>query len=499
MSIRFIYPTINVFQYTLRDGLGDDADTLSDRSANFYKQFLPDDDADTLSDRSANFYKQFLPDVDRKLANYQKEERSNVEYYYISNLAKDLKSEGLDAAYYPMQLYDSYALQFKYSGEYKGNFRFKEDTKSKNTDDAFRDLKSKLKNYLSDFDCIFGRTWLLTACVNDYSQIQEISEFVKSCYRQITDREYNLELAAPGDLMGGKLFELWTNPSSYEELSSLDRHPHILVWLFPSDGCDDLDPNSREHKVEETYDLISNTYEDWTRLFYCRHKMLFAYQKSQATTKKLKSSISQIESIYKYLNDSPVSPSLLTLDRGLLDILKIIPAYSRDLLDLKVHQHTFDVNLNNYRLRYEEMVRKNSQSDLLLLTDFSNKYGSKYARQIQIDIAYLDSGLSMLENLTQAIQGLIQIKQTKRDRNTNITIGLSASGLALSQIVAAIVLTQKTYTGKDTTFSNTPFYETSAFQVSLISGSIPIIILFIYLGWNKIKNRRTKGKSDFYH
>jgi hypothetical protein len=71
----------------------------------------------------------------------------------------------------------------------------------------------------------------------------------------------------------------------------------------------------------------------------------------------------------------------------------------------------------------------------------------------------------MLENLTQAIQGLIQIKQTKRDRNTNITIGLSASGLALSQIVTAIVLTQKTYTGKDTTFSNIPFYQ--AIETSL--------------------------------
>jgi hypothetical protein len=137
-------------------------------------------------------------------------------------------------------------------------------------------------------------------------------------------------------------------------------------------------------------------------------------------------------------------------------------------------------------LRCERIDRSDPNSNLGFLLEFDTKYSDKYNRQILADRAHLDSGLKVLENLSQTIQGTIQIEQTKSDRTTNLTIAAFGIGLAVSQVVSAIVLAQ------NPPDRSTPFYQTNVFQVSLISGSMPIVLLLIYLVWLKVGSYKSK-------
>jgi hypothetical protein len=63
-----------------------------------------------------------------------------------------------------------------------------------------------------------------------------------------------------------------------------------------------------------------------------------------------------------------------------------------------------------------------------------------------------------------------------------VLIATTGMGLAISQVVCGIVLSQ------NPPDQNTNFYQTSAFQTSLISGSIPIVLIMgLYFLWGKLR------------
>jgi hypothetical protein len=134
------------------------------------------------------------------------------------------------------------------------------------------------------------------------------------------------------------------------------------------------------------------------------------------------------------------------------------------------------------------MTKVDANCNLGFLLEFYTKYSNKYNRQIISDRNYSDSGLKVLENLSYAIQGTIQIEQTKSDRITNLLIATVGSGLAISQVVCAIVLAQ------NPPDKNTPFYQTSVFQLSLVSGLMPTILIFlISVVWVKLRRYKRSG------
>jgi hypothetical protein len=143
---------------------------------------------------------------------------------------------------------------------------------------------------------------------------------------------------------------------------------------------------------------------------------------------------------------------------------------------LEDQQHTIEINRDNYRFRCEEMIKDDPNSNLQFLLEFETKYSNKYQRQISADRAYLDSGLKVLENLSQTIQSTVQIERAKSDRTTNLTIAAFGVGLAASQVVCAIVIAQ---TPQDR-IKNIEFYHTAAFEKSLIAGTTPILFLLVY-------------------
>jgi hypothetical protein len=460
MGIELIYPTINLFQYNLREGLGDSDAARLARSRSFYDKFLP-----SLSDPDLELYRS-REQPDREFNQLLYTDRSKLVYQPFP--------QPLDGFYYPVQLGDTYALQLNFSGEFdRGN----PDKQPQDLDTAVTKLTEHLvqNKILPALDGnSFGQTWLVTAFV-DNPQANRL-DIAQSCDRQITGKSSNdlRRSMDRGEWLGGEIFEFWTAPSSYQgELSDvLERCPHTIVCLFPADKFDAINSQLPEH------------YQNWIGLCHYRHKIFYAYYQSQFIKHQLKLANTRIRQIGERLRSK--NTSLSHLQNLLFDTLGEFQAYSENVQALEDQQYTIEIDRDNYRLRHERIKHSDPSSNLGLLVEFDTKYGDKYNRQIRADRAHLDSGLKVLESLSQAIQGTIHIEQTKSDRTTNLTIAAFGIGLAVSQVVSAIVLTQ-TPPNK-----NTPFYQTSAFQVSLISGSMPIVFLVIYLVWFKVRTYKSK-------
>jgi hypothetical protein len=456
MGIELIYPTINLFQYNLRQGLGDNDAQILARSTGFYRKFLPEDkDLQIYRDRE-------LPD--REFNELLKSSSSASNYQPLGS--------GLDGFYCPVQLGDVYALQLNYSGKLIGG---KPDLQPQ----ALNTAIVNLKNYLEQSKLLpqldggsFGQTFLVTAFV-DRTQTTALADIAKDCDEQITGESPKslARVRKDGHWMGGKIFEFWTAPPSYQgNLQDIvNRHPHVIVWLFPVDKLAEINKK-----------IIPDSYQHWMRLFHYRHKIFYAYYQSQFIKEKLKVANATICQISDRLKSS--NSSLPQLQYLLFDNLQESQAYSDSAQSLADQQHTIAVDRENYRLRHDTMSKDNAHSNLQFLLEFDTKYASKYERQIIADRAHLDSGLMMLERLAQAIQTTIQIEQTKSDRTTNVLIASVGSGLAISQVVCSILVSQYQPA------KSINFYETYAFQSSLISGAIPIVLIMgVYSIWGKLR------------
>ena len=104
------------------------------------------------------------------------------------------------------------------------------------------------------------------------------------------------------------------------------------------------------------------------------------------------------------------------LQKTLTDNLINLSDYTIALNYLENQRRTIKVNLENYKIRSTEMSTKYTGSNLEFLKKFSEGdiYAQKYQRQIDADYESLSPGLTLLENLNSAIQGIIDLEQTKK-------------------------------------------------------------------------------------
>jgi hypothetical protein len=448
MGVDLIYPTINLFQYNLREGLGNNESDVLIRSQSFYQKFLPD-----------------LKDLET----YRKREQYDGEFNELLPSRFQSLSQGLDGFYYPIQLGDTYALHLNFSGKLVGD---KPDKRPKDFKTAVSNLEPA--KILPPLDAgSFGQTILLTAFINNPST--DKLAIAKDCDRQITGKS-SIDLARSinhGEWMGGELFEFWTPPQSLQGNNFqgvINNYPHTIVWFFPLAKLNDADEK-----------IISTACKNWIRLCHYRHKIFYAYYQSQSLKQKLKSANIRIQKIANRFKFE--DRSLHHLQRLLFDMLAEFQSYSEDVQALEDQQYTIETNRENYRSRCEEMTKADANCNLQFLLEFDTKYSNKYNRQIIADRNHLDSGLKVLENLSQTIQGTIQIERAKSDRTTNLTIAAFGSGLAISQVVSAIIIAQT----PQNRIKNLEFYNTNAFEKSLVYGSMPILILLIYLVWDKLR------------
>ena len=462
MSDTIIYPSIDLFLYDLKDGLGQDEEQINDNCYHFCKKIYANLDENTFQE---------------KYAQIQKHKNSNADIIELLDIRIQPFSPPLDGWYYPLQLNDTYALQVNYSGKLDPNNKYNDHPQEINNQ-PFLTLKQEILQKISQQSGTIGQTWLLWGKLTDPKSDTEIDKIAQTCYTQILNNyDWQRDFIGKGSLGGATLFELWYQPENLgltgKEFWDKFRAEsyHILIWLFPHNQTPD-----------EMRKQVQTLYYDFLRLFHYRHKIVWSYYQSRYQKSLLKNEYIEIQPAIHRIREltQPGKPNRLNLNqlqKTLNDHLINLSDYALALHGLENQSRTIEVNLANYQDRTTAMINKYSGSDLQLLEVFSSEiYAQKYQRQVESDCKNFQPGLTLLENLNNTIQGIIDIERTKSDRALDDTIAIAGIGLAISGITATAISVQNPPPTSYKDISDISFFTSPVFVWS-IGFSAPFLIL----------------------
>jgi len=463
MSEQIIYPSIDLFLYDLKDGLGQKQSKIDQNCRTFCQKIYGELDEKSFQEKYAQIQKYQNTDVD-----------------VIELLETQIRKfqSPLDGYYYPLQIGDSYALQVNDSGKRDANGQYNDEPQNIK-DEPFLRLKQEITQHISRQTGTIGQTWLLWGKLTSQKTDAEIEDIAQKCYTQIVSNyDWKRDFIGKGKLEEGTIFELWycpqnvgVNGKEFWEKFRQESH-HVFIWLFP----DNISPDEMRKRVQSVY------YE-FLRLWQYRHKVVWSYYQSRYQKTLLKKEYVEIQPSIKQAGELPRllqtnSLKLSKLQETLSANLINLSDYTIALNYLENQSRTIQLNLDNYKSRLDEMQKKYAGSDLEFLQTFSNSeiYAKKYQRQVEADLANLNPGLSLLQNLNSTVQGIIDLEQTKSDRTLNNTIAIAGVGLATSQIASAVILAEIPQETK-----NPLAYQTQAFFWSLGIGVIAIMLTLIVL------------------
>ncbi len=311
-----------------------------------------------------------------------------------------------------------------------------------------------------------GQTWMISGwTVPANNPIPEAN--AHQAYKAIITKEHQHQNS--GEFLGATVYEMWRGEGRWDKIQ---KDSHVIVVFYPN---------------EDKFAEASKSYNSWRYLFYCRHKILWAYEQGRELKLRL---------LEKYKHNLIDQKSLESLSTKKLEELKCelqknintVFNYVQDINLLQTQQHTVEVNERNYEKQCKEIFTTDK-----FLEEFSKIVKDKYQVQLEKDYLGLNPGLAILENLTATIRGMVEIEQAEldkqqaerdrkldkeqaeRDRNFNTNIAIVGIGLATSQIASSVILAQQT-PPKDI-----PFYQTQAFWYSIGTGAIASLVFWIIL------------------
>ncbi|MEB3831867.1 hypothetical protein [Phormidium sp. CCY1219] len=402
-NLQIIYPTIDVFQYDLADGLGQSEEKIKQNRQKFWQKLSP----------------KITPEEAENYAKAESEASPFVE------LLGDKKYQPFphpqDGYYYPVKVGDTYALLIDCSGE-------KEPRDKKGKGKAIAVLKyidemvrAKLHTPPS-----IGESWLV------WGQLpiegQDRKKTAQDCLKHLSlfaDFKWEKDLKGTGEFCGATFYDLWRVPS---DRGTLAHNRHLVICLFQ--------PHASPEKIQHLL-------PDFIQLFRFRNKVIWAYRQSRQLKSDMKQAAQVIQTIVKALpnqvKDGAVNLKLL--QDYLADTLTILSTYGNYLSRLEEQQHTLAANLKNYQRRVEKIAqldKNNGDCRVEVFREFADYAMEKYQPQIESDIASLSAGLRLLENAIKTIEGIINLEQTKSDRALNLTVAAVGTGLAVSGVTATV-------------------------------------------------------------
>ncbi|HBB35488.1 MAG TPA: hypothetical protein DDZ80_20995 [Cyanobacteria bacterium UBA8803] len=451
---QLVYPTVDLFLYDLRDGLGQYPLEINRHRQKFGQKMAANLDEKELAQLAA---------------------LENPEADYVPLLAQPFDSP-LDGYSYALQLGDIYALHVACAGEYKDANSQKRNNSTQNIENLSKlkqTIVAKINQSVEPREIrpeqqgTIGQTWLISVQIADSNQ--DPQQLAKACYEQITPNpNWKPDFKEQGRLLGARVFEYWHLPTNWtqdwEEFSQ--ENYHIIICLFPAGK-----------NIAEIRQKLEDIYLDFTRLFGYRHKIIWSYWQSRRLTAQLKKQSVEIRDLVAKVKDlSQQRPSqgvnLNELQLALTQSLPSLSDYAFNLNDLEFQANMIKVNLENYKKRLQKLERE-STSYLKILANFSDFTEEKYLQQIETDCSYLRPGLILLENLIRTIGSTSQIEQTKRDRTLNTTVAVVGLGLAISCITATVLVEQMPPA------QETPFFLTVVFWGSICTGLIAVAIALV--------------------
>jgi len=447
-------PTIDLFLYDLREGLGQDAAKIQENRQGFWKKIYP------------KVEEKQLAEVIEKLTRLEKTEADYVELLIPDK--QETFQPNLEGYYYALQLGDTYALQLDCSlvNPLNGNPL-----------SSFSVIKQEITSRLNHQKGKIGQTWFVWCQLEkDDPDLDKIAK--ECCQYLIPNPNWIGDLQKQGELAGATLFELWHPPEDWTDEQSYQENFHLIIALFPYRSSGGLFAN--KVSINSINTSLSDSYFDLIRLFGYRNKIIWAYHQSRCLKAQLKKDFTCIQEAIKQVNRLPQQlnigrPNLDELQKTLTDTLTILSKYATNLSDLDVQGQTMRINLENYKKRLNKITEENNHKNSEVLKKFSEFVAQKYLLQVETDHASLSLGLVLLENLITTIKGTVEIYQTKRDRTLNTTIAIAGIGLATSQVASAVILTQPPPQKDPLVFRSAAFFS------SLGIGAIAMVITLGFL------------------
>ncbi|QDL11143.1 hypothetical protein DP113_27455 [Brasilonema octagenarum UFV-E1] len=459
MNDLIYYPTLDVFVYQLRDGLGDSEAQVAENHDKFWNN-LPPKLHVYLEEELAAENPEYIKLLDLLDPKYRKPFNIKDNHLIFQDKVADYQIGGY---YYPVRLSDTYGLLFDCSVD---------DFDHPHSVTFFQKLKEKASAKNGNL----GKTWMLSGCLPANFQAN-LEDLAKASANALIPGDWQ-ELKI-GNFLGATVFEVWKSPQKWENVA--EENTHILIFFYPALNI-----------MEEA----AGFYGDWLRLLCVRNKILWEYAYAEKTTRSLQAeyksiteNVAKVKSLYTEHGEVILSGNKLQyLQKILSESIATLSDYLRKISDLEIISLAIETNLSNYQKYHQQIVQKAEQkqqeygnlgdTDLGFLKNFSDIVEEKYKAQVAQDRASLSVGLRILEDLINTVRGIIEIEQTKSDRTLDNTIALAGIGLAISGITATAISTQQPPVASYKDFS---FVGSPTFVWSIVFSSPFLIILILRL------------------
>jgi hypothetical protein len=394
-----IYPTLDLFLYDLRNGLGESQDEINQNQAYYQKKF-PESIHQNLFQKDTYFEDEYV---------------LLTEPHIFETISKPYSFQGY---YYPVRLSDVYGLLL--------------DCSVNNEIEAqpaacFKDLKIEVEQRINNQSATIGQTWMISGWLPQ-SDAKNPENIAKDCYQALMpDSDWKQDIEGQGMFLGATIFELSRyrlrikeSPETPTNIQSIQENQHVIIILFSD---------------KASADELAKFYDDWMQLFEYRHKILWAYGQSRLLKQTIKNYFTAIEEDRQSINlKQPKEREFEKCRTTLIQVQNALNNYTIDLNRLEFQNRTIDINLSNYKKRLERIEEK-AGNKLEFFEKFTKVVTDKYQLQITKDAENLERSMKLLENTISAVRSRVEVAKAERDRNFQDAIAILGVGWSVASFL----------------------------------------------------------------
>ncbi|MGK7902623.1 MAG: hypothetical protein AB4352_14650 [Hormoscilla sp.] len=407
-----IYPTLDLFLYDLRNGLGNTEMEVKQIREKF-KQKLPATVGDEVFAGDNIFEAEYIELLDPNRIGKRKTKR----FHNPTNSYKGY--------YYPVCINDAYGLLVDCSVD---------DLSAPQPAECFANLKVEIEqNQLQGEQPTIGQTWMIYGWLPEGTK-KTPAEIAEACYKALMPSG-KWEKHLQGKFLGADIFEISKYDIVMKEktqgeatIQDIQDNQHIIAIIYPD---------------VETASKSAGFLSEWMKLFLYRHKVLWGYGQSRVLKKHLKSYFAIIEEGQSEIKKGLAKGRELASLKERLQILQeSFDSYTMFLRKLDLIKEAIDINLGNYRLVYVGMEKKaqeiaaEADTDLQFFDKFESRFREKYRQQIMKDRINMRTGMTLLQEVISVTKSRVDAEKAARDQNFQEVLTNMGVGWAVGSFVA---------------------------------------------------------------
>ncbi|NER23188.1 MAG: hypothetical protein F6J96_21305 [Symploca sp. SIO1C2] len=398
-----IYPTLDLFLYDLRNSVGAAQEELQ-TNRDFFLKKLPEDLHEVLFQQDTVFeddYLELLPKI--------KEFQTSGEPYPFQGY------------YYPVRLNDLYGLLLDCS--------INNQTEAQPTA-SFKELKAEIEERLNHQNATIGQTWMISGWLPQPNP-NPPEKIAQACYKALMPgSNWERDLEGQGQFLGATIFELShyrllipEETASPTTIQSVQENQHVIIILYPD---------------RATAEKSAQFYHHWLRLFSYRHKILWAYARSQFLKRTMKNRSTDLAQHRQSISQNQTNYRENKLRDTLVRAQDSIKNYTIELYQLEFQGGIIEINLSNYEKRLGT-INERSQAivadNLSCFDKFIKLVTDKYLLQIAKDAENLKRILKLQEDTINVVRSRVEVEKAQRDCNFQDAIAILGVGWSVASLV----------------------------------------------------------------